>query len=163
MNITDIQLLFDHYYWATERILAAAEHIPPTQFISPSPLAGLPSLRATLLHALNAECRWRLRWQGIEPGDILTEQDLPTLASIKIYWQQQEREMHRLLTSYHNADLERHIEGVSPDGYHFIHSVWHSMMHVLFHGSQHRSEAAALLTSYGSSPGELDFFVFLHH
>jgi uncharacterized damage-inducible protein DinB len=35
------------------------------------------------------------------------------------------------------------------------------MMHVLFHGAQHRSEAAEMLTEYGFSPGELDFFVFL--
>ena len=27
---------------------------------------------------------------------------------------------------------------------------------------QHRSEAAALLTSYGQSPGEIDFTVFLN-
>jgi uncharacterized damage-inducible protein DinB len=39
--------------------------------------------------------------------------------------------------------------------------IWHSMMHVLFHGAQHRSEAAQIVTAYGCSPGELDFFVFL--
>jgi uncharacterized damage-inducible protein DinB len=37
------------------------------------------------------------------------------------------------------------------------------MMHVLFHGAQHRSEAAEMTTAYGFSPGDLDFFVFLRH
>ena len=40
--------------------------------------------------------------------------------------------------------------------------LWHCLLHVVNHGTQQRSEAAALLTEYGSSPGQLDFTVFLH-
>ena len=39
--------------------------------------------------------------------------------------------------------------------------LWHCLYHVVNHGTQHRSEAAALLTDYGSSPGDLDFTLFL--
>jgi uncharacterized damage-inducible protein DinB len=40
--------------------------------------------------------------------------------------------------------------------------VWHCLLHVVNHGTQHRSEAAALLTEYGSSPGDLDVTMFLN-
>jgi uncharacterized damage-inducible protein DinB len=39
--------------------------------------------------------------------------------------------------------------------------VWQTTLHVVTHGIQHRSEAAAILTGYGQSPGELDFDLFL--
>jgi uncharacterized damage-inducible protein DinB len=38
--------------------------------------------------------------------------------------------------------------------------VWQMLIHVLNHGTQHRAEAAALLTAEGRSPGELDLIDF---
>ncbi len=39
--------------------------------------------------------------------------------------------------------------------------LWQLMLHLINHGTQHRSEAAALLTGYGQSPGDLDLILYL--
>ena len=39
--------------------------------------------------------------------------------------------------------------------------LWHCLVHVVNHGTQHRSECAALLTGFGHSPGDMDFTLFL--
>ena len=39
--------------------------------------------------------------------------------------------------------------------------LWYSMAHVVNHGTQHRAEAAAMLTDFGCSPGDVDLIYFL--
>jgi pimeloyl-ACP methyl ester carboxylesterase/uncharacterized damage-inducible protein DinB len=162
MKITEMQLLFDYYYWATEHILNAAERVSDEQFVSVHS-SFQRSLRATLVHALSSERTWRARWQGDEPLTDLTEQAFPTVTALRLYWKLQEQEMRHFLSLISENDLTRRIEGVTDEGTVYADFIWHSMMHVLFHGAQHRSEAAAITTEYGFSPGELDFFVFLRH
>ena len=38
--------------------------------------------------------------------------------------------------------------------------MWQTMAHLVNHGTQHRSEAAAILTGFGRSPGDLDLIDF---
>jgi len=39
--------------------------------------------------------------------------------------------------------------------------LWQALSHVVNHGTQTRSEEAVILTSYGHSPTDLDFTVYL--
>jgi uncharacterized damage-inducible protein DinB len=42
------------------------------------------------------------------------------------------------------------------------HIVWHILLDVIIHATQHRSEAAALLTSYDQSPGDFEFTMYMN-
>ena len=52
--------------------------------------------------------------------------------------------------------LDRDLHYVRSNGEQRVKPFWHTLVHVVNHGTQHRSEAAVLLTMYGASPGDLD-------
>jgi len=69
--------------------------------------------------------------------------------------------MRTYLATLRNEDMDGHRRYTDENGEPRDRILWQCLYHVVNHGTQHRSEAAALLTDYGSSPGNLDFTVYL--
>lgn len=160
MHATDLVLLYDYTYWARDKILNAAERITPEQFEAPAAFP-MGSLRGTLVHGLSAEWIWRMRCsQGQSPAAMWTEADLPTLADIRERWAEEERLMRAYLASLSDADLAATITYANTRGQLLSGTLWQILTHVVFHGMQHRTEAAAILTGYGASPGDIDLILF---
>jgi uncharacterized damage-inducible protein DinB len=161
MNINDIHLLYEYNYWANKKLLAAGAGISQEQFIKPAafPYGGL---HGTLLHILEAEWSWRTLFQKIEGASELLPADYPDLPAIETRWRAEETAMRAYLATLRDADMESHLRYTTDTGIQRDRILWHCLVHVVNHGTQHRSEAAALLTEYGSSSSDLDFTVFLN-
>jgi uncharacterized damage-inducible protein DinB len=161
MNIQDILLIYEYNYWANRKILTASANVTHEQFTAPAsfPYGGL---HGTLLHTLDSEWGWRSLFQKIEDASDLLPADYPTLSAIEARWQEEETAMRAYLASLHDEDMESHLRYIIDGGVQRDRILWHALLHVVNHGTQHRSEAAALLTDYRQSPGELDFTVFLN-
>lgn len=158
MDTSAIATLVRFSFWGTDRILAACEHIAADGFtreVAPDP--GWGSLRDLLVHALDAEYGWRCILRSQDADDILDATDFADVAALKARW-----DIERLAWQEYVAGLsvERLGEGYGADPRSGP-KVWQTIMHVVTHGVQHGSEAAAILTGYGRSPGDLDFDVFL--
>ena len=69
--------------------------------------------------------------------------------------------MRTYLAGLSDDDLTSHLRYTVDNGEKRDRILWHCLVHVVNHGTQHRSEAAAILTSFNCSPGDLDFTVFL--
>ena len=161
MNIQDIQTIYDYNYWANKKILDSSAKVNQEQFEAAAtfPYGGL---RGTLLHILDTEWGWRALFQNIDFATDLKETEFTTLATLETRWREEETAMRAYLTSLSDEDMESHLYYTTDTGVERDRILWHCLLHVVNHGTQHRSEAAALLTNYGQSPGDLDFTVFLN-
>ena len=164
MNIDDVKTLYDYNYWANDQIFLSAQKVTKEQFEATEsfPHGGL---RGTLRHILSAETAWRSRFEGATINR-LDEKLYSTLESLETRRQEEERAMRSCLASLTNEDLALHYgQSEWPEQARPLRGegslLWYYLVHVVNHGTQHRSEAAALLTDYGQSPGDLDFVVFL--
>jgi len=161
MNIKDIHLIYEYNYWANKKILAASDNVSHQQLTAPAsfPYGGL---HGTLLHILDTEWGWRALFQGIESASDLLAAEFPNMAALKTRFQEEETSMRAYLASLRDEDMESHLRYTIDTGIERDRILWHCLWHVVNHGTQHRSEAAALLTDHGQSPGDLDLTVFLN-
>jgi uncharacterized damage-inducible protein DinB len=163
MTTKDIRMLCDYNGWANARILGAASNLSDEQFVAPGafPHGGL---RGTLVHALFAEWTWRTRWLGIPPqhGYRFPLEEFPTVAALRARWMKEETALMEFVESLTDQKLKTEIEYTSTEGGRHKRVLWATMTHLVNHGTQHRSEAAAMLTVLGHSPGDIDLIVYLN-
>jgi uncharacterized damage-inducible protein DinB len=161
MKKSEIRMLFDYNYWANEHVLSAAARVTPAQFIAPARLSH-GSLRGALVHILGAEVVWRTRCQeGISPAGLLAEGKFPTLESLRLYWDEEQRAMRAYLDSLADEALFQQVSYTTTKGIPQENVLWQLLVHLVNHGTQFRSEAGIALTEYGHSPGDLDLIEFL--
>ena len=161
MNNQDITLLYRYNQWANAKILEAAANVSNAQFLAP---ASFPhgGLRGTLVHTLFAEWIWRNRWEGKSPGIRLKPDDFPAFEPLHGRWAEEEKLLRSFVATVTDEKLNSRFSYTATDGLPFERILWHTMVHLVNHGTQHRSEAAALLTDFGHSPGDIDFVYFLN-
>ena len=159
MEPFEIQKLLQYNRWANQAILSAAHKIDPTLLIYPIP-CSFGSLRGTLVHVYGAEVVWRMRCaQGISPTSLPVEQDFTNLASLVQVWEEEMRAMLHYATSL-DLNLPVTVRYTNTRGVPMENPLWQIVAHLVNHGTQFRSEAALLLSNWGSSPGDVDMIAF---
>jgi uncharacterized damage-inducible protein DinB len=162
MQKNDVLLLFDYNYWATQRILKAVAQVTVQDFTAQRNYSH-GGLRGTLVHALAAEQLWRIRCQERRSPTALAlkEEEFPDLATLRDYWQGEERLMRSYLNRLDDSALGQSVHYRFSDGNEYEHLLWQVLVHVVNHATQHRSEVAVMLTDLGCSPGNIDLSVYL--
>jgi len=162
MNLSNIQWLFDYNYWTNHRMLTTAARLTPEQFTQPMDFSWR-TVRETLIHTLDSENMWRTLCQTnqVVTPRLSEREAFPTLESIVTYWQGEEQAMRTYLNSLNDEAMTSLVSYDTPEG-HRDRVLWHCLVHMVNHGTQHRSEIATMLTNLGHSPGGIDMTLFLN-
>ncbi len=150
--------LVSYTFWADMRVLHACEKVSSEEFVrAATPDPGWHSLRGTLVHALDTAYGWRVALQEIEDAGVLDESHFANAVSLKKRWEDEEKAWLAYVADLSDDELNAiwWSQGESKR------TRWQTIMHVVNDLTHHRSEAAAILTGYGQSPGELDFDQFI--
>ena len=158
LTAEDVRGLFAYDRWATRQVLAQLDGIDASESLwGATGIVGERGLGSILVHMLGAHQRWRT---GIAAEDEEDDDDiprperkpLPAPATLAAWWEAEFLEMDGFLAWLTDDMLAYVHNGIA---------VWQMLTHLMNHGTQHRSEAALLLTQAGRSPGELDLIVYL--
>jgi uncharacterized damage-inducible protein DinB len=172
LKIEEIKRLYDYNDWVDARFLAACARVSPEQYAAPASIGtGRGGLRETMVHILDSTWQQRITFQGFykEPladeaaydATELHEDALPAFANLQKRWAIEQRALRAYIDALTDDTLNSMIRYVIPGAVR-EHFVWEILVDIIIHATQHRSEAAVLLTSYGQSPGDYDFTMFLN-
>jgi uncharacterized damage-inducible protein DinB len=153
VRVADLAWLFAYDRWATHRILAVIDGLPPAVW-GATGIVGERGLGSILVHQLGAHQRWRLGLGGDDEtaGRMRPEREpLPSPDGLARAWAAEWDAMEAWLPTLTDEWLDELGDGVP---------MWQMLVHVVNHGTQHRSEAATILTEAGRSPGDLDMIFF---
>ena len=146
MQADEIRFLFAYDRWATRRVLGVLDDFDPAVWARPE-VVGDRGLGGILVHQLGAAQRWRHAFQDTGESPDPEREPLLTIDELRRSWETEWAAVDAWLPTVTDGFVAHVHEGVP---------VWQMLVHVVNHGTQHRSEVAALLTAQGRSPGELD-------
>jgi uncharacterized damage-inducible protein DinB len=160
MTAADLKTLLEYHYWARDRVLDAAEALPPEQFTRDLG-SSFPSIRETLVHVYSSEWAWHSRWQGDSPTAHLSADRFPDVPALRHAWQEQEGRTRAFLDGLGDAGIDRVIEYKLMNGQPGASSFSQMLQHIVNHGSYHRGQVTTMLRQLGAQPAKsMDLIAF---
>lgn len=160
MNLEIINGLYLYNPWANNRILDAAGNLSHEQLrAETNPSFG--SIHNTLVHIMNWQWLWLLRWQGESPQVGIDPQTVADFATLRARWNEIEQYTQNFVSVCTEESLTQTVNYTNFRGIKRSHILWQQMTHQVNHATQHRSEVAMVLTTLNNSPGPMDFLVFV--
>lgn len=153
-----LQSLFKYDLWAQERLVQTALR---AEAAAQSTQSRDPRIQDTLVHLVVARALWRSRWQGASPSPRPTPEDVPTLQHVLDQTAEESRLAQELLADLRDEELDAAVTYTNLKGESVTVPIGATMLQVIVHGVQHRSEVALLLTEKGFSPGDLDYLRYI--
>jgi uncharacterized damage-inducible protein DinB len=164
LSLDILRTLFDYSIWARDQLLPLIQGLEAARLKEvPSQLQRgvYGSLHDTLAHMAQSEWLWIQRCLGESPLRLPKGEDFANLTAIIDWWNSVHAEAMQYLFTVGEEDLQTEITYLAPDGKHRTRKVWHMLLQVPNHQTEHRSQLATTLGTLGLQVPQTDLVVYM--
>ncbi|MCL4370314.1 MAG: DinB family protein [Chloroflexi bacterium] len=155
LDVEDIRLMYRYDLWVNQRLLAVVAQLPAERAKEPLG-SSFDSIHGTLGHILGSQIHWLNRWRRLPPTRQLGGGDFDSLDAIRARWHEHQRDLDAFLGDLTQERLTETIRYTRSSGRVNELPLRQLMLHVVNHGTHHRSELADMLTRLGYPPPPTD-------
>jgi uncharacterized damage-inducible protein DinB len=153
-----IGALWQYMVHADGEMLKAAATLPEEGFFREQGIS-VGSAHKLLVHAVAAQRIWLERLRGKDVRQMVSPQDLPTLAAIETAWGPLHAELLQFAAQQTPESLTAILHGKNTKGIPFALPVGAVMHHVADHATYHRGQLNSMIKLAGGTPSP----VMLYH
>ncbi len=159
--LDQIRAMFDYSLWARDKLLDAVRTLEETHLKAGERKGVYGSIHDTLAHLAVSEWLWTRRCLGDSPMALPRGEDFSDLAALVEWWDGVHAEAVRYLAELDEAELSQPITYTAPDGKTRTRKVWHMLLQVTNHQTEHRAQIATMLGQMGIEVPQTDLVVYL--
>jgi len=159
MNAEAFRQLYN-YHFAENRTLwdSYIVGLPQEQFVQDVPYS-IGSVRNQLVHLMSVDMTWFTSLRGLELPDMLDPAHFDDRDILRARWDSIEQEMRAYLDTLSDEML---FSKPFPEGEDQELSVWHALIQVINHGTDHRAQVLRLLHDFGVKTVSQDFIFYAY-
>jgi uncharacterized damage-inducible protein DinB len=156
-----IRTMLDYSIWARDRLLTVIETLDEAALRKVPEGGAYGSIHDTLAHMAVSEWMWLQRCQGRSPERLPKGEDFASQRVLIDWWNEQHAHATEYVQVLDDADLQGEVTYRGPDGKERTRKVWHMLMQVVNHQTEHRGQLASYLGQLGHEVPQIDLVVYL--
>lgn len=149
------KIMCDYNFWAHHQMWDTVLSLSDEDFSRMDTCYGI-SVHDQVLHTLGAEWLWMARLRGVSPTRKLTPEMLPDRESIRVKWDEVEKELRAYVENIREAQLSEIITYTTTQGDPQRNARWEILAHVFNHSTDHRSRVCAMLKLMGVETPDIE-------
>src|SRR5262245_14339239 len=151
-----VTTLFAHNVWANVKLLDFCERLSDAQ-LDATAIGCFGSIRNTLWHIIGGEVSYVVRVNGKLPPTLISPDQFPGFAALKIAARWTNDELLQLALSARQDTLVREHEA----GEIFEYTLASLMVQAINHATEHRAQISAIITQLGLEPPDMSGWQYM--
>ena len=162
-GLEQILTLLDYSMWARDRLLTEIEKLGESKLREVPSGGAYGSIHDTLAHMAGSEWLWLRRCMGDKDIKVPKGADFHDLAALVLWWDAAHAATMAWLDprGFIDSALGHSVTYTGPDGMERTRKVWHMLLQIANHQTEHRGQLGTLLGLMGVEVPPMDLVVYL--